>query len=145
MNWLVVALIAGRRETCTIVEISRTGAKIRLGRAIAPGTEIERFGERFGSLEATVVWSKGDLAGVQFIEPPPQVETKLKPLVPELQHADAPAPRRPPTFGRRPAAAQRRVKRPIPRPRGAGWVPTRPRSREWRGRGCRAPGRTRAR
>jgi len=93
----------GYRRGCTIVDISSAGAKIRLYEPIAPMTRITLMDDHVGTLEASVMWCLGDMAGVAFLSPAPEVAEKLRRVLDALDAAEArSAPISPrPQFGRR--------------------------------------------
>jgi hypothetical protein len=61
--------------TCIIMNVSRSGAKIRLPSSlpISPGQPVELVLEAFGELAAEIVWQRGDKMGIHFTADPAQV------------------------------------------------------------------------
>jgi hypothetical protein len=60
---------------CVILNVSRSGAKLRLpsATAIAQHQPVELVLETFGELQAEIVWQRGDKAGIKFTTDPDQV------------------------------------------------------------------------
>jgi hypothetical protein len=60
---------------CIILNVSRSGAKIRLpsATAISPRQPIELVLEAFGELSAEIVWQRGDKMGIRFTADPDHV------------------------------------------------------------------------
>jgi len=67
--------IAFGHETlaCRILNISAGGAKLRVERALRPGTELRLSCSRFAEMPARVVWSGEGKMGIAFLEPPKYV------------------------------------------------------------------------
>ena len=103
IHWPTTLVEAGQRRGCTIVDVSRSGARIMLSEPIAPMTFVTLFDNRVGSIDATVVWCRGEMAGVTFHALGPAVAEKLRGLLLALEAAAAgTTPERPrPQFGRR--------------------------------------------
>jgi hypothetical protein len=103
IHWPTTLVDAGQRRGCTIVEASRSGARIVLSDPIAPMTRVTILDDRVGTIEATVMWCRGDMAGVAFHALAPAVAEKLRGLMLALEAAEAKsAMERPrPQFGRR--------------------------------------------
>jgi hypothetical protein len=102
VRWLAVVLIFDRRESCTILEISRSGARVQLNGSLPTGTDIVLFCDRFGTLEAEVLWSRGELVGVRFLDQA-EADARLGRVLPGLGDPDVrpAAPPRHASFGRR--------------------------------------------
>ena len=81
IHWPTTLVEAGQRRGCTIVDVSRSGARIMLGEPIAPMTCVTLFDERVGTIEATVVWCRGEMAGLAFHALAPAVVEKLRGLL----------------------------------------------------------------
>src|SRR5215813_5076891 len=73
IHWPTVLVDGDSRQPCTIVEVSRGGAKVRITALVKPGAPITLLDGRVGTLEATVIWRRGDLAGVAFPRPRPRL------------------------------------------------------------------------
>jgi hypothetical protein len=99
--WPAVIKQGERSWSCTIVNVSTVGARLNLIGAVAPKSRVLLMCDRFGALEANMMWRDGMYAGLKFLAPPHEIETVLGPLVPGLGR-DEPAqpPRR--LFGRLP-------------------------------------------
>lgn len=106
-RWNVVwpaSLVAGGREyPCTILDLSRTGARIEgNGLPKAEGPTMLRC-EHFGALEAHVKWVRGTKAGLRFERMSADVMEILQRVVPGIGRSEA-APKSQPeraSFGRR--------------------------------------------
>ena len=101
--WPTTLVEGDLRRACTIVDVSRMGARLRVAPPPPPRTRVTLVDERVGALEATVMWSRGDLAGVEFLPPAPAVMARLRGLLQALEEAEArrAAERPRPQFGRR--------------------------------------------
>ncbi|SRR5579862_2397698 len=60
---------------CVILNVSRSGAKLRLPAAttLSPQEPIELVFETFGELKGQIVWQRGDKMGIRFTTDPDQV------------------------------------------------------------------------
>ena len=103
IHWPTTLVDAGVRRGCTIVDVSRSGARIKIAERVAPGSRISLIDERVGALDATVTWCRGDTAGVAFLPLAPEVATRLRNVLLQLEEAEARriAERPRPQFGRR--------------------------------------------
>ena len=101
IHWPTVLVSGDSRQACTIVDVSRGGAKVRVVAPVTPGTHITLLDERVGTIEATVKWRRGDMAGVAFSEPSPEVAERLRDLIIALEEAEARRRVHPGGFGRR--------------------------------------------
>ena len=103
IHWPTTLVHSGVRRGCTIVDVSRAGARIKIAEPVAPGSRISLIDERVGALEATVMWCRGDMAGVAFLPLEPEVAGRLRNLLLRLEEAEAhrAAERPRPQFGRR--------------------------------------------
>jgi len=105
VHWPTMLLERDRRQSCTIVEVSRRGARIMLTRPVTPKSYVTLIDDRVGAIEASIVWCRGSLAGVAFLpETAPEVVQKLRAVLAALEEAEArrapPGPQLP-RFGRR--------------------------------------------
>ena len=69
VKWPAVLLVGVRRVPCTIVNISRGGAKLHALTAFPSSDRLTLLCEKFGTLEARFVWRSGQLAGIRFADP----------------------------------------------------------------------------
>lgn len=99
--WPTTLVEGDLRRGCTIVDVSRLGARLRIPSPPPPRTHVMLVDERVGALEATVMWSKGDHAGVEFLAPAPAVAARLRALLLALEEAEAHRAAARPQFGRR--------------------------------------------
>jgi len=60
---------------CVILNVSRSGAKVRLQNAnpISSHQPIELVFEAFGAVSAEIVWQRGDEIGIHFTADPTQI------------------------------------------------------------------------
>ena len=103
VHWPTTLVQSGVRRGCTIVDVSRSGARIKIAEPVAPGSRVALIDDRVGALDATVKWCRGETAGVAFLPLAPEVATRLRNLLLHLEEAEASrAAERPrPQFGRR--------------------------------------------
>jgi len=105
IHWPTMLLAGVERQACTIVDVSRGGAKIRLTHPLAPRSRITLVDDRIGALEAVVAWCRGDVAGVAFLpDTAHDALVKLRQVINALEEAEARragALRPRPQFGRR--------------------------------------------
>ena len=103
IHWPTTLLDGDRRCPCIIVDVSRSGARIQLTEPVAARAHITLLDDRVGSLEATVKWCRGDMCGVEFLQPAPEVAAKLRAVLAALEQADTRhvPQRQRPQFGRR--------------------------------------------
>ena len=83
VSWQVVVLAGLERIPGEMVDVSELGAKIVLAREIELVSHVIVVSERFGSLDARVVWRKGNVAGVQFTET--EAGEKIAPLLESIK------------------------------------------------------------
>ena len=103
IHWPTMLVEGDVRRACTVVDVSRIGARLRLASPPPPRTPVMLIDERVGTIEGIVTWSRGDQAGVEFLQPAPGVMARLRALLLALEEAEASrAAERPrPQFGRR--------------------------------------------
>jgi PilZ domain len=63
----------GESFECIVLNVSRSGAQLRLKAPIAPQTEIAVALGSLGALKADVVWQRGDKMGIRFCAAPEEV------------------------------------------------------------------------
>ncbi len=104
ISWPTTLVDGDRRCPCTIVDVSRSGARILLTEPLRAVSRITLLDDRVGQLEAVVKWRRGDTCGVEFLQPTPDVAMKLRGVIAALEEAatgGAPVQRQRPQFGRR--------------------------------------------
>jgi hypothetical protein len=103
IHWPMTLLDGDRRRPCTIVDVSRSGARVHVVEPLAPRTRITLLDDRVGALDAVVLWCRGDLVGVEFVQLAPEVAARLRAVLQALEEAEAQtaAARPRPQFGRR--------------------------------------------
>lgn len=70
---------------CTILNMSLGGAKVALSQERDCAGGVTLFGDRFDGLEATVVWQRGRVVGLQFKVEPAEVARILGDLLPAIK------------------------------------------------------------
>ncbi|MEO3430311.1 PilZ domain-containing protein [Pelagibius sp. CAU 1746] len=70
---------------CTILNMSLGGAKVALGQERDCSGSVTLFGDRFDGLDATVVWRRGRVVGLQFKVEPAKVARILGDLLPAIK------------------------------------------------------------
>src|SRR5258706_13010936 len=69
VNWPALLLAGRNRTPCSIVNVSRGGAKIQAPSPASDASHVILVCRKFGSLEGLVVWRNADYAGVRFTDP----------------------------------------------------------------------------
>jgi hypothetical protein len=88
-HWPTTLVEGDVRRTCTIVDLSRSGARVKLLEPLARNSRIMLIDDRIGTLEGTVMWCHGNTAGVAFLPPAPEVAARLRQLLQALEEAEA--------------------------------------------------------
>ena len=70
---------------CTILNMSLGGAKVALSQERDCAGSVILFGDRFDGLEATVMWQRGRVVGLQFKVEPTEVARILGDLLPAIK------------------------------------------------------------
>lgn len=79
-------LVFGTGEfACTILNMSLGGAKVALSEARDCAGTVTLLGDRFEGLDATVLWQRGRLVGLQFRSEPSEVARVLGDLLPAIK------------------------------------------------------------
>lgn len=60
----------GARRNCLVLDVSQSGAKLRVEQSAVPGELVTLIGERFGTRKGRVVWSGSHRIGISFIDQP---------------------------------------------------------------------------
>mgnify|MGYP001161526678 CR=1 FL=1 len=101
--WPATYTVEGQTVACTILDLSRTGARIE-GAGLRPFDAVLTLRcEHFGALDARVMWVRGGKAGLRFEHPQAEVVELLQKVVPGIGRREA-APAAQPQrarFGRR--------------------------------------------
>jgi len=71
--WAALLVTEAGSFPCTIVDISRHGAKLQLAAPILSRQPVEIIIEALGSLGVELTWQMDDMMGVRFTAPPAQV------------------------------------------------------------------------
>jgi hypothetical protein len=87
-NFRAVLLVGDRRIGCTILDLSRLGAKLDLSRPIAPKTDIALIVDGIGFLDGFVVWYREPVAGIAFRPRAPHVAARLSEVLQRLKAAE---------------------------------------------------------
>jgi hypothetical protein len=92
VQWTAIVHFGAIRIPCTIVNISRHGAKLQLPADASLGTYGTIIIERHGAFEAELIWRRGEFAGIAFsdIEDTDRLAPYVRPGLRDL-----------PRFGRR--------------------------------------------
>lgn len=100
--WPASFSFEGQTFSCTILDLSHTGARIEGYGPRPVGAAVALQCEHFGVLEARVKWVRNGRAGVRFERPSAEVMDILRKVVPGMGRREAP-PVQPPraSFGRR--------------------------------------------
>ena len=69
VNWPAVVLQGALRVPCAVVDVSRSGAKLKSSAHLSAKNYVIIVCEKFGSLDGYVVWQRGALAGIKFTDP----------------------------------------------------------------------------
>lgn len=83
--WPGTLRFASSQEACTILNISLGGAKVALCQERDCAGTVTLFGDRFDGLEATVVWQRGRVIGLQFKAEPAKVAQVLGDILPAIK------------------------------------------------------------
>jgi len=67
--WQAVILHGYHRSPCTIIDVSRQGAKLSLAEELPLKGYVVLLCENFGSLEGTVIWGRDRIVGIKFSDP----------------------------------------------------------------------------
>jgi hypothetical protein len=79
-------LVFGKGQfACTILNMSLGGAKVALSEARDCAGTVTLLGDRFEGLDATVLWQRGRLVGLQFRSEPSEVARVLGGLLPAIK------------------------------------------------------------
>ncbi|WP_193369188.1 PilZ domain-containing protein [Pelagibius marinus] len=70
---------------CTILNMSLGGAKVALSQQHDCSGSVTLFGDRFDGLEATVMWQRGRVVGLQFKAEPAEIARILGDLLPAIK------------------------------------------------------------
>ena len=84
-NFQATLLAGGRRIGCTILDLSRLGAKLDLPMPIAPKTDITLIVDGIGSLEGFVVRCNEPIAGIAFRPLTSAVAARLREALQRLE------------------------------------------------------------
>lgn len=58
---------------CVVLNVSRSGAKLHVAAPVGPQRTVDLSRGSFGTLNAEVVWQRGDKMGIRFTAEPDQV------------------------------------------------------------------------
>ncbi len=101
--WPATLEIEGRALPCTILDLSRTGARVE-GLGLRDTKAVAKLQcEQFGTLEVSVKWARGTKAGLRFARPSAEIMEILQKVVPGIGRREAPpvVPAHRAQFGRR--------------------------------------------
>jgi hypothetical protein len=60
----------GTRCNCLVLDVSQSGAKLRVEQQASPGENVTLIGERFGKRRGRVVWAGNHRIGIIFVDQP---------------------------------------------------------------------------
>ena len=83
--WPGHIVVEGERLACTILNMSLGGAKIALRDDCQLRGSVTLGGDRFEGLAATIVWTSGRIAGLEFKDEPADVSRILGDLLPTIK------------------------------------------------------------
>ena len=72
---------------CVLLDLSASGAMLRLSDPTPSPAEVSLSGERFGELTGRIVWQMHNVAGLRFSERPQQVARSFAASAPHLRLA----------------------------------------------------------
>src|SRR5262245_16274902 len=88
---LPILLIAGdKRARSTVLDLSRSGARLRFPWPLEPGTDITLTSDRLSALDARVIWRNGNEGGVAFGPAPYEVMTQVRLILDQLRGSNFP-------------------------------------------------------
>ncbi len=70
---------AGQRLDCIVLDISDSGAKLRIKHSLAVGDLMTLSGKRFAPRGVRVAWAAGERAGLVFLSPPGELRDRGEP------------------------------------------------------------------
>jgi hypothetical protein len=82
--WPAILEVAGRGYSCTILDLSESGAKLDCYGLRFESGLVTLKSERFGGLEAKLQWVRHGQAGIRFQLAPAEIVEILKPVVPGM-------------------------------------------------------------
>ena len=62
--------VQGARRNCLVLDVSQSGAKLRVEQTATPGDFVILIGERFGTRKGRVVWAGNHRLGISFVDQP---------------------------------------------------------------------------
>lgn len=77
----------GQEQGCVILDLSATGAMVRLTENAPSPAHVAVCADRFGELHGRVVWQQDNVVGLSFAERPQQIARILANAVPGLRLA----------------------------------------------------------
>ncbi len=101
--WPASFEVDGQVFPCTILDLSRTGARID-GPPLRATQRVAKIKcEQFGELDVSVKWARGTKSGLRFARPSAEIMEILQRVVPGIGRRETPPPAQPQRaqFGRR--------------------------------------------
>jgi hypothetical protein len=80
-------LSSAGEQDCVILDLSATGAMVRLSDPSVSPAHVAVSAERFGKLRGRVVWQQGNVVGVRFSERPQHIARTVDVPLPQLRTA----------------------------------------------------------
>ena len=86
-EWFTIVWAGGleygdRVAACVVLNVSASGAMIRLARPLEPGSAVKLWSHQLGKLACRVAWHDGGVAGLRFDECPGEIAKILAPALP---------------------------------------------------------------
>lgn len=100
--WPATIVVEGRTYPCTILDLSRSGARLGSYGQGCAGAPVQLQCGQFGTLTAKLQWVRGGGAGVRFEKPPAEIIEILRNVVPGMGRQEVARATRPQraAFGR---------------------------------------------
>lgn len=104
--WPATFTVEGQTTAVTILDLSRTGARIEGQGLRQVDALVTLHCEHFGALDARLKWVRGNKAGLRFEHAQAEIMQRLQKVVPGIGRSEAPPAAQPPraSFGRRRAS-----------------------------------------
>lgn len=86
--WMVDLYAGIRRARCEVLNVSRSGVRLRASVPFEAGCPLILRSPRFGELNGEVVWRRDDLLGVRFTDSDEAVTGAIEKLIPAMRRED---------------------------------------------------------
>ncbi len=78
--WAAQLETADGTFNCIVLNVSRSGAKLRFAKVVQTQEPVALLGDAFGKIPAEVVWQRGDKVGIRFAADPEQIAQMMASL-----------------------------------------------------------------